>query len=53
MCRKNLVVGMSLMAFAAGVLVGGWITSWLVRWLLALGCGGAGFLLLDQKRWYN
>lgn len=42
MCRRYLVVAVGLIAFGAGVLVGGWVESGLVRFLIALAtiCGG-------------
>ena len=42
MCRRYLVAAASLIAFGAGVLVGGWVESGLLRFLIALAtiCGG-------------
>lgn len=42
MCRRYLVFAASLIAFGAGVLMGGWVESGLLRFLLALAtvCGG-------------
>lgn len=50
MCRKNLVIAFALIAFGAGVLVGGWIGSCILRFLLAAGSIAVGILLLGQKR---
>lgn len=50
MCRRDMVVAVALIAFGAGVLVGSWIESGLLRFLLAAGAIGLGILLLGQKR---
>lgn len=50
MCRKNLVIAAALIAFGAGVLVGGWIESCILRFLLAAGSIAVGILLLGEKR---
>ena len=46
MCRRYLVFAVGLIAFGAGVLVGGWVESGLVRFLIAGAtiCGGISLL---------
>ena len=46
MCRRYLVLAVGLIAFGAGVLVGGWVESGLVRFFLSLTtiCGGVTLL---------
>lgn len=50
MCRRFQVLAVGLIAFGAGVLVGGWVESGLIRFLLAAGAIFGGILLLGEKR---
>ena len=50
MCRRNQALAFSLISFGIGVLVGGWIESCILRFLLAAGSIGVGILLLSEKR---
>lgn len=50
MCRRNLVVAVGLIAFGAGVFVGGWIESCILRFLLAAGSIVFGIFILGGNR---
>ncbi len=49
MCRKNLVAAVGLMAFGAGILVGGSIESVFFRFALGLAAIAGGFCLLNRN----
>lgn len=49
MCRKDLLLGVGLIAFGAGLLTAGWVESTFLRWVLGLGLLVSGFLVLQKK----
>ena len=50
MCRRNQAVGFVLIAFGAGILVGGWIGSCILQFLAAAVSVCLGIGLLGEKR---
>lgn len=50
MCRRNQALAIGLIAFGVGVLVGGWIESCILRFLLAAGSIAAGIFLAGGNR---
>ena len=49
MCRRNLASSAVLIALGCGILLGGWIGSCLIRFLLAAGSIFFGIVLLNGK----
>ena len=49
MCRTNLIVGFSLIAFGIGVLIGIWVKGGLLSYCFGLGLVGVGYCFLRKK----
>jgi len=49
MCRKNLLLGLGLLAFGLGLLVGCWIENEFVRNCIGVGLIACGVLTLQRK----
>ena len=49
MCRRNQLMGVALLCFGLGLLVGCWLETGLARICLSVIGIGGGFLLLQQK----
>ncbi len=49
MCRTNQLLGVSLLAFGAGLLAAGWVESNFLRWVLGIGLAASGILVLKKN----
>ena len=49
MCRRNLLLGLGLLAFGGGLLVGCWLESEFIRNCIGLGLMAVGVLALQKK----
>lgn len=49
MCRRNLLLGVGLLSFGAGLLVGCWLDSEFLRYCVGLGLMAVGVLALQRK----
>lgn len=49
MCRRNLLLGLSLLAFGIGLMVACWLESEFVRNCIGVGVIAAGVLTLQKK----
>lgn len=49
MCRRNLLLGLGLLAFGLGLLAGCWLESEFVRNCIGVGLLATGVLILQRK----
>lgn len=49
MCRRNLLLGLGLLCFGAGLLAGCWLESEFIRNCIAVGLIAVGVLILQRK----
>ena len=49
MCRRNHLFGLALLSFGAGLIIGCWLESGLLRVCLGVGLLAAGILMLQKK----